>query len=84
MQRTGTILYREVAGLVLLGAYFVGLPVVLARVGLKRQRAELGHWRFLLMVLLLLAMVTLPLKMLLRWGFGLSYIVSSPEWSLNF
>jgi hypothetical protein len=84
LKRTGTILYREIAGLVLLGAYFVGLPLLLARAGLKRQRAELGRWRFLLMVLLLLAMITLPLKMLLRWSFGLSYIVSIPEWSLNF
>jgi len=83
-KRTGMILYREIAGLVLLGAYFVGLPVLLTRTGLKRQRAELGRWRFLLMVLLLLAMITLPIKMLLRWSFGLSYIVSIPEWSLNF
>jgi len=84
VKRTGTILYREIAGLVLLGAYFVGLPVLLGRTWLKRQRAELGRWRFLLMVLLLLAMITLPLKMLLRWTFHLSYVVSIPEWSLNF
>jgi len=83
-KRTATILYREIAGLVLLSAYFVGLPVLLARTRFKRRRAELGRWRFLVMVLLLLAMITLPIKMLLRWTFGLSYIVSIPEWSLNF
>ena len=82
--RTATLLYREAAGLVLIVAYFVVLPPLLARTLLRRQRAELGRGRFLLMVLLLLAMLTLPLKMLLRWTCNLSFIVSIPEWSLNF
>jgi len=71
-------------GLALLAAYFVGLPLLLARTAMKRLRAELGRWRYWLMTLLLLAMISLPLKMLLRWTFHLSYVVSIPEWSLNF
>jgi hypothetical protein len=57
---------------------------VLARTVMKTHRADLGRWRFWLMALLLVAMFSLPLKMLLRWCFNLSYIVSIPEWSLNF
>ncbi len=81
---TGTLLVREIVGLVLLGLYFIALPMVLARSLMKSYRRELGRWRYWLMALLLLAMVSLPLKMLLRWTFQLSYVVSFPEWSLNF
>ena len=43
----------------------------------------MGRGRYWLMALLLLAMLGLPLKMILRWGFELSYVVSMPEYSLN-
>ena len=43
----------------------------------------MGRVRFAILIFLLLLMFLLPLKMLLRWSFGLSYLVSIPEWSLN-
>ena len=36
------------------------------------------------MAVLLLLMMTLPLKMILRWTINLSYVVSIPEYFLNF
>jgi hypothetical protein len=32
----------------------------------------------------MLLMLSLPIKMVLRWMFNLKYIVSIPEFSLNF
>ncbi len=78
------IAWREIAGLVLVAAYFFVLPPLLGRTVLRSFRRRMGRGRYVLMVLLLLLAVVLPLKMLLRWSFGLSYLVSIPEWSLNF
>jgi hypothetical protein len=64
--------------------YFGGLPVLLARTVLKRFREQMGRGRYAMMVLLLLMMLMLPLKMVLRWSFNLSYIVSIPEYFFNF
>ncbi len=80
----GWIVWREIVGIVLLAAYFGALPVLLARTVLKRFRDEMGRARYGVMVLLLLMMLMLPLKMILRWSFNLSYIVSIPEYFLNF
>jgi uncharacterized membrane protein len=76
--------WREIAGVALLGAYFVGIPVVLARTSLKRLAGAMGKARYTLMILLLLIMFALPLKMLLRWTCNLSYVVSMPEYYFNF
>jgi len=80
----GWIVWREVLGIVLLAAYFVGLPVLLGRTALKRFRDQMGRARYAIMILLLLMMLMLPLKMILRWSFNLSYIVSVPEYFFNF
>jgi hypothetical protein len=80
----GTIVWREIAGIVFLGAYFVGLPMLLGRTVFRRFRRQMGRARYTVMVLLLLMMLMLPLKMILRWSFNLSYLVSVPEYLLNF
>jgi hypothetical protein len=36
------------------------------------------------MINLMLLMLTLPLKMILRWTLNLRYLISIPEFSLNF
>ncbi len=82
--RLAHIAWREIAGLVLMGLYFVGLPPLLGRTALRGLRQQVGLGRYTLMVLLLLMMATLPLKMFLRWAFNLSYVVSIPEYLLNF
>ncbi len=79
-----TIVLREIAGLVSLGAYFVVLPVLLGRTWLKDSLRKMGRTRYTIMVLLLLMMLALPIKMILRWTMNLSYIVSIPEYFFNF
>ena len=44
----------------------------------------MGRGRYWIMVLLLLMMLMLPVKMLLHWTAGLSFIVSIPEFFLYF
>ena len=80
----GAILWREIAGLVLLGVYFAVLPVLLGWTILREFRRRMGPGRYAIMSLLLLMMLMLPLKMILRWTMNLSYIVSVPEYLLNF
>ncbi|MBN2217183.1 MAG: hypothetical protein JW719_07385, partial [Pirellulales bacterium] len=74
---------REIAGLVAMALYFVGLPIVLARTVLRTFYRRMGPSRYTIMVLLLLMMVLIPIKMLLHWSFHLSYLVSIPEFCLN-
>jgi hypothetical protein len=44
----------------------------------------MGFIRYMIMSNLMLLMLSLPIKMVLRWTFNLKYIVSIPEFSLNF
>jgi len=78
------ILWREIAGVVFLAIYFVALPPLLARTILRDLRRKMGLGRYTIMILLLLMMMTIPLKMILRWALNVSYVVSIPEYSLNF
>jgi hypothetical protein len=80
----GTIVWREIAGFVVLGAYFVALPVLLGRTVFKTFRQRMGRGRYMILVLLGLMMLALPVKMMLRWSCNLSYIVSIPEYFFNF
>ncbi len=82
--RFGRILWRELPGVLCLTAYFGGLPWILSRTALRGLRQQLGRGRFLLFTLLLLMMLALPIKMLLRWLFQLSYVVAMPEYFFNF
>lgn len=79
-----TVLWREIAGIVALGAYFAILPLLLGRTVLKTLRQRMGVGRYTIMMLLGLMMLALPLKMFLRWSFNLSYILSIPEYFFNF
>ena len=44
----------------------------------------MGLIRYLVMSNLMLLMLSLPLKMILRWTVNLKYLVSIPEFGLNF
>lgn len=70
--------YREWAGLLLLGVYFLVLPPVLAKTWLRKIYAELGFIRYHLMMNLYLMMFMLPIKMVARWVINLKYIVATP------
>ena len=84
LTQVGTILLREAPGLVLLGAYLLLLPPLLAVTVFRKFFAQMGFVRYMIMANLMLLMLTLPLKMILRWTLNLKYIISIPEFSLNF
>ena len=76
-------LAREFFGFVVVLAYFLAIPPLLARTWLKRFYTTLGPIRFHVMTFLLLAMAALPIKMVLRWLFNLKYIIGIPEYFFN-
>ncbi len=79
-----TVLLREAPGLVVLGIYLVVLPPLLAVTIFRGMFAKMGFIRYMIMANLMLLMLSLPLKMVLRWTMNLKYILSIPEISLNF
>jgi hypothetical protein len=76
-------LLRELPGFVLVLAYLLALPPLLARTWLKKYYEKLGPERYAVMVVLLLSMAGLPIKMYLRWMFNLKYIIAIPEYFFN-
>jgi len=84
LTQIGTVLLREAPGLLLVGGYLVLLPPLMAVSIFRRFYAKMGFIRYMVMANLMLLMLSLPLKMVLRWTMNLSYIVSIPELSLNF
>ena len=74
---------RELPGIILCLIYVAVLPVVLAKRGFKTYYDKLGAPRFYVTVFLFLMMMSLPVKMLLRWIFNLKYIVAIPEIFFN-
>jgi len=84
LTQIGTILVREAPGLLLVGGYLVLLPPLMAVTIFRRYYAKMGFLRYMVMANLMLLMLSLPLKMVLRWTMNLSYIISIPELSLNF
>ena len=74
---------REIPGILLSLFYVLVLPVVLARTLFKSYVDKLGPPRFYVTVFLFLMMMSLPVKMLLRWIFNLKYIVAIPEIFFN-
>ena len=67
-----------------MGIYLVVLPPLLAVTLFRGFFAKMGFIRYMLMANLMLLMLSLPLKMILRWTLNLRYVLSIPEFSLNF
>jgi len=84
VQQLLTIVLREWLGIVLVLAYFIALPPLMATTIFRGFFAKMGFIRFMLMANLLLFMASLPIKMVLRWTVNLKYIISIPEFFLNF
>src|SRR5499427_2699635 len=76
-------LFREIVGLALVGFYVAVLPLVLSKTLLRRFHEKMGTPRYLIGVSLALIMLSLPIKMYLRWIFNLKYIVNIPEFAFN-
>ena len=77
------ILLRESIGFIVTGLYVIVLPVVLAKTFLKNMYKEYGPTRYTFLMILGLSMLSLPIKMYLRWIFNLKYIIGIPEWFFN-
>lgn len=77
------ILVRECVGLAAVAVYLFVLPPVLAATFLKDWYEKLGFMRYNVTINLFLMMMSLPVKMVLRWAFNLKYIISIPEYLFN-
>lgn len=79
------LIIREIFGIVLSLAYIIVLPPLLLKKSKLAQDfyKNIGSIRYHILVLLFLIMMSLPIKMVLRWLFSLKYIVALPEWELN-
>jgi hypothetical protein len=78
------IAYREFPGILLVLGYFIALPPVLAVTVFRKFYARMGFIRYMVLANLLLFMLSLPIKMVLRWSFNLKYLIAIPEYFLNF
>jgi len=74
---------RELPGLAMVGAYVLLGPLILAKTVLKPLYKQLDIVRFSLVAILLLFMLSMPIKMLGRWMINLKYIVYIPEYFIN-
>jgi hypothetical protein len=74
---------RELPGIILVLAYLLLLPPLLAKTVLRSFFVRMGFIRFFLLVTLIQFMAALPLKMVLRWTINLKYIVFIPEYFFN-
>jgi hypothetical protein len=80
----GYIVWREFLGILLVLGYFIVLPPLLAATVFRGFYARMGFIRYMVMANLLLFMLSLPIKMVLRWTFNLKYLIAIPEYFLNF
>ena len=58
-------------------------PIVLGRTVFRKYVEQAGLVRYLVLVILLLFMASLPIKMVLRWTINLKYLVAIPEYFFN-
>ena len=79
------LIVREIFGIIVSVAYILMLPPLIVKCTQagKKLYDDLGSIRYHILVLLFLIMMSLLIKMVLRWLFQLKYIVALPEWELN-
>lgn len=76
-------LIRELPGILLVGAYFAVPISFFGKTVFKKYIQEQGSVRYIIYMILALCMLSLPIKMYLRWAFNLKYIVGIPEFFFN-
>ena len=76
-------LMRELPGLLLMGAYFVLLPVLLAITLFKKFYRQLGVMRYIVFMVLFTWTAIVPFKMVLRWSMDFKYFVNIREYFFN-
>jgi Cytochrome b(C-terminal)/b6/petD len=75
---------RELPGIILIGFYFFGLPVLLRKTKWFRPYFEkMGPARYYVGMTLFLFMMLLPIKMYCRWLFNLKYFIHVQEYFFN-
>jgi hypothetical protein len=77
------ILLRESVGLAAVAAYLFLLPPLMAATVFRKFFTRMGFLRYMVLANLMLFMMSLPIKMVLRWALNLKYIVAIPEWFFN-
>jgi Cytochrome b(C-terminal)/b6/petD len=78
------ILLRELPGILLIGFYFFGLPVLLRKNKWFRPYYEkMGPARYYVGMTLFLFMMLLPIKMYCRWLFNLKYFIHIQKYFFN-
>ena len=77
------ILMRESVGFLLVFFYLFILPIFLSQTLLKNMFKAYGPVRYASLMIFGLTMLSLPIKMFLRWTINLKYIVYIPEWFFN-
>jgi hypothetical protein len=77
------IVIREIFGILMTFAYLIGGAVLLTKKWGASYLERMGTIRYYIMVFLILGMMSLPIKMYLRWFFNLKYIIAMPEFELN-
>lgn len=79
------LIVREIFGIILSLVYVLYLPSLIAKSTEwgKKVISNIGAIRYYILISLFLIMMSLPIKMVLRWLFSLKYIVALPEWELN-
>ncbi|HVA50679.1 MAG TPA: hypothetical protein VNH11_30315 [Pirellulales bacterium] len=84
LAQLGYIVLRELPGIIAVAAYLIFLPPLMAATIFRKFFVRMGFIRYMVMANLLLMMASLPIKMVLRWTCNLKYIISIPEYFLNF
>jgi hypothetical protein len=74
---------RELPGIIVVLAYMLLLPPLLAKTIFRSFFMRMGFARFFMLVTLIQFMAALPIKMILRWAINLKYIVYIPEFFFN-
>ena len=74
---------REFAGILIVLGYFLITPYLMYVFFFKKYAKEAGMLRFITLSILILFMMSLPIKMVLRWTINLKYIVAIPELFFN-
>ncbi|ATH09456.1 hypothetical protein BIY24_01030 [Halobacteriovorax marinus] len=78
------IIVREIFGIIATVAYMVVLPLASLKLKLCKDLYEKsGAIRYYIFIFLFIIMMSLPIKMVLRWLINLKYIIALPEWELN-
>lgn len=77
------IFVREIFGIIVTFFYMIGIIPLITKKWGHKYLSRMGTIRYYIMIILILGMMSLPIKMYLRWFFNLKYIIAMPEFELN-